>query len=135
MKENSTKSKYYPGVGRRKAAIATTRLTPGKGVITINEKPVEQYFINSSYVDSIKAPLKILSKDTSYDVSIRVNGGGLRAQAEAARLGIARALLALNEDFRITLRKEGFLTRDGRVKERKKPGLKKARKAPQFSKR
>ncbi len=131
----SPKTQYYPGVGRRKRAIATARLVDGKGQILINEKTITDYFGKDEYESIIRSPLVLLSKDKSSDVSIKVSGGGLKAQAEAARLAIARALLALNEDYRASLRKEGLLTRDSRVKERKKPGLKKARKAPQFSKR
>lgn len=131
----SADTQYYPGVGRRKRAIATARLVNGKGKIIINDKAIIEYFGSTEFESIINAPLVLLSKDKTVDISLKVSGGGLKAQAEAARLAIARALLALNEDFKPTLRKEGFLTRDSRVKERKKPGLKKARKAPQFSKR
>lgn len=131
----SEKQAYFPGVGRRKRAIATARLEVGKGNIVINEKSIIDYFGNAEFESIITAPLVLLSKDKTTNISLKVNGGGLKSQAEAARLAISRALLAQNEDFRISLRKEGFLTRDSRVKERKKPGLKKARKAPQFSKR
>lgn len=126
---------YYTGVGRRKKSIATVRLTKGKGVITVNDKTIEQYFGNDSFEQTIYAPLVLLAKDKTLDVNARVEGGGVHGQAGAIRLGIARALLKMSEDFRVSLRREGYLTRDPRVKERKKPGLKKARKAPQFSKR
>lgn len=126
---------YYPGVGRRKESVATVRLTNGKGVFTVNEVSIEKYFNNPTYTNSVLAPLVLLGKEKSVDVNARVNGGGLTGQAEAIRLGIARAILGMSEDYRVSLRKGGFLTRDARVKERKKPGLRKARKAPQFSKR
>lgn len=129
------KEQYYTGVGRRKKSIATVRLTKGKGTITVNDKSVNEYFGNDNFEQTLYAPLVLLAKDKTLDVNSRVSGGGLHGQAEAIRLGIARALLDMSEDFRVSLRREGFLTRDPRVKERKKPGLKKARKAPQFSKR
>ncbi len=129
------KDQYYPGVGRRKRSVATVRLTNGKGVVTINDKSPLEYFGTDVFEKTLKAPLVLLAKDKTVDVNARVNGGGLTGQAEAIRLGIARALLGMSEDFRVSLRQGGFLTRDARVKERKKPGLKKARKAPQFSKR
>lgn len=134
----ATKAKsknYYPGVGRRKQSVATIRLTNGKGIITINDMPAEKYFNNPTYTNAIVSPLILLGKEKSVDINARVNGGGLSGQAEAIRLGIARAIVGMSEDYRTSLRKEGFLTRDARVKERKKPGLRKARKAPQFSKR
>lgn len=133
--KSPVKKQYYPGVGRRKRSVATVRLITGKGVITVNDKSVNEYFGTDIYEETIKVPLVLLSKDKTVDISARVEGGGLRGQAEAIRLGIARALLGMSEDFKVSLRKEGYLTRDSRVKERKKPGLKKARKAPQFSKR
>lgn len=134
MAETKAKN-YYPGVGRRKQSVATVRLTNGKGNITINEVSAEKYFNNPTYSNAILAPLVLLGKEKSVDISARVNGGGLTGQAEAIRLGIARAIVGMSEDYRVSLRKEGLLTRDARVKERKKPGLRKARKAPQFSKR
>ena len=97
--------------------------------------PAEKYFNNPTYTNAIVSPLILLGKEKSVDINARVNGGGLSGQAEAIRLGIARAIVGMSEDYRTSLRKEGFLTRDARVKERKKPGLRKARKAPQFSKR
>ncbi len=140
MAESTTKSpakkqQYYPGVGRRKRSIATIRLTVGKGVITVNDKTPQEYFGTDTYDEVLRSPLVLLAKDKSVDINARVAGGGLKGQAEAIRLGIARALLGMSEDFKVSLRREGYLTRDARVKERKKPGLKKARKAPQFSKR
>lgn len=135
IKPDVKKQQYYPGVGRRKRSVATIRLTNGKGVITVNDKTPLQYFGSDVFEQTLRAPLILLAKDKTVDINARVEGGGLTGQAEAIRLGIARALLGMSEDFRVSLRKEGFLTRDARVKERKKPGLKKARKAPQFSKR
>ncbi len=135
IKATTKSQQYYPGVGRRKRSIATVRMTNGKGVITVNDKTVLEYFGTDSYDQTLRAPLVLLSKDKTIDVNARVSGGGLKGQAEAIRLGIARALLEMSDDYKVSLRKEGFLTRDARVKERKKPGLKKARKAPQFSKR
>lgn len=129
------KEQYYTGVGRRKRSIATVRLTKGKGQIMVNDKSVDEYFGNDNFEQILYAPLVLLAKDKTLDVNARVEGGGVRGQAEAIRLGIARALLNISEDFRVSLRREGYLTRDPRIKERKKPGLKKARKAPQFSKR
>lgn len=134
MAETKAKN-YYPGVGRRKQSVATVRLTNGKGIITINDVSAEKYFNNPTYSNAILAPLVLLGKEKSVDISARVNGGGLTGQADAIRLGIARAIVGMSEDYRVSLRKEGLLTRDARVKERKKPGLRKARKAPQFSKR
>lgn len=134
-KPTASKEQYYPGVGRRKRSVATIRLTSGKGIITVNDKTPIEYFGSDVFEQTLRAPLVLLAKDKTLDVSARVSGGGLTGQAEAIRLGIARALLGMSEDFRVSLRKEGFLTRDARVKERKKPGLRKARKAPQFSKR
>ncbi len=134
--ETTTKAKnYYPGVGRRKQSVATVRITNGKGTITVNDMPAEKYFSNPTYLATIKSALILLSKEKTLDISVRVRGGGSSGQAEAVRLGIARAIVGMSEDFRTSLRKEGLLTRDARVKERKKYGLKKARKAPQFSKR
>jgi len=129
------KTQYYTGVGRRKRSIATIRLTNGKGAIVVNGKAPMEYFGTEVFEQTLRAPLILLSKDKTVDINAKVEGGGLHGQAEAIRLGIARALLEMSEDFRVSLRKEGYLTRDARVKERKKPGLKKARKAPQFSKR
>jgi small subunit ribosomal protein S9 len=134
-KKISKKDHYYPGVGRRKRSVATIRLTNGKGVIKVNDKTPLEYFGSDVFEQTLRAPLVLLAKDKTVDINARVEGGGLTGQADAIRLGIARALLGMNEEYRVSLRKEGFLTRDARVKERKKPGLKKARKAPQFSKR
>lgn len=127
---------YYWAVGRRKQSVAVVRVLKGKGIININSKVAGDYFLgNEAYIHTIKAPLELLSKGKELDVEVKVDGGGMRGQSEAIRLGIARALVEMSADFRTSLKKHGYLTRDPRKKERKKPGLKKARKAPQFSKR
>ena len=126
---------YHYGLGRRKRAIATARLFAGKGTTLVNDVPVEEYFNNVTLVAELSRPLGLTGNAEKMHASIKVVGGGKRGQAEAGRLAIARALLELNTDLRPTLKKAGYLTRDPREKERKKPGLKRARKAPQFSKR
>lgn len=131
-----SKKHYYRAVGRRKQAVAVVRLSSGKGEMTINDKPAEEFFSkNTAYTKIAKVPLELVSKADSMDVSAKVNGGGTRGQADAIRLGVARALVEMSEDFHTSLKKQGYLTRDPRKKERKKPGLRKARKKPQFSKR
>jgi small subunit ribosomal protein S9 len=122
-------------VGRRKSAIARVRLMPGKGSITINNKDVTAYFPYFEFWKEIESPLVLTDTRTAVDISVRVQGGGVRGQAEAVRHGIARALIKMNPEWKKTLRSEGFITRDPRVKERKKPGLKRARRAPQWQKR
>ncbi|MFZ4893363.1 30S ribosomal protein S9 [Plantibacter sp. Mn2098] len=123
-------------VGRRKQAIARVRLVPGTGVITVNGRTLEDYFPNKLHQQLINDPFTILDLAGGYDVIARISGGGPSGQAGALRLGIARSLNQIDEENnRATLKKAGFLSRDARVKERKKAGLKKARKAPQFSKR
>lgn len=129
------KQNYYYAVGRRKSAVATVRLMNGKGVMTVNGQPSGEYFNNAMLSKMLTAPLDQVSKADKLDAIIRVEGGGKRGQVDAIRLGIARALVEMSEDFRLSLKKAGLLTRDPREKERKKYGLKKARKAPQFSKR
>jgi small subunit ribosomal protein S9 len=127
---------YYEGVGRRKAATARVRIYPGgEGNIVINDRPVAEYFSRSMDIIHLREPLEVTNTQSSYDISVLVNGGGIKGQAGAIRLGIARALLKADPELRPPLRTGGFLTRDARVKERKKPGLKKARKAPQYTKR
>ncbi len=128
-------SDFYRAVGRRKEAIARVRLTKGTGLFVVNEKAVEKYFPSFELLQTVQAPLVQLSLRESFDVSVKVIGGGFRGQADAVRHGISRALLILEPEYRKTLRRLGYLTRDPRVKERKKPGLKRARRAPQFSKR
>ena len=123
-------------IGRRKTSVAKVQLVPGKGTISVNNKPGELYFqFNSQYMTALKAPLLSLGLENNYDIQINTHGGGLKGQTDAAKLGIARALCYISDEARSSLKKEGLLTRDYRSKERKKYGLKKARKAPQFSKR
>jgi len=125
----------YLGTGRRKNSTARVIMTPGSGKITFNKKDITEY-INFAHLHLVvKQPLAVTDTVDSYDIRINVNGGGFSGQAGAARHGIARALLQVDPDFRPALKAAGLLTRDPRMKERKKPGLKKARKSPQFSKR
>lgn len=127
---------YYEGVGRRKAATARVRIYPeGQGRIIVNDKPAEQYFPRIGDMERILKPLKVTEGEGRYDITVLVKGGGITGQADAVSHGLARALLKYNPDFRPLLRKAGLLTRDAREKERKKPGLKRARKAPQYTKR
>ena len=127
---------YYHGTGRRKNAIARVRLTEGNGKITVNGKDLDEYFGAETLKYIVRQPLAATETASNYDVICTVKGGGFTGQAGAIRHGIARALLEVNSDeYRPTLKSNGFLTRDSRMKERKKYGLKKARKAPQFSKR
>ena len=124
------------GTGRRKQAIARVRIVPGTGEWKINGKSLEQYFPNKVHQQIVNEPLKVLELDGAYDVLVRVHGGGSSGQAGAVRLGVARSLNGVDEELnRPALKKAGLLTRDARVPERKKAGLKKARKAPQYSKR
>ena len=125
----------YRGTGRRKTSVAQVRLLPGNGNISINGKDIDEYFDYETLKVDAKEPLEILEISDQYDAIIKVTGGGYTGQAGADRHGIARALLVANPEFRPTLKKAGMLTRDPRMKERKKYGLKKARKSPQFSKR
>lgn len=135
MAEATKKDHYYYGLGRRKSAVATVRLFMKKGETTINGKPAAEYLNNQTLIRTIEAPLVLTGHNNSSHAIIRVSGGGTKGQAEAISLGLARALVVMSEDLRPSLRKAGLLTRDSREKERKKYGLKKARKAPQFSKR
>jgi small subunit ribosomal protein S9 len=126
----------YWGTGRRKSAVARVRLVPGNGEITINGKPGVEYLqFNPGYLASAKAPLETLGLENEYDILVNAHGGGLTGQADSIRLGVARALCQLDPENRKPLKIEGYLTRDPRAKERKKYGLHKARKAPQYSKR
>lgn len=122
-------------VGRRKSAIARVYVKPGNGTITINHKPVETYFPLDIFQYVVKQPLLVLENAESYDITVNLKGGGIHGQAEAARLGIARALIEINPEWRPLMKKNGFLTRDSRVVERKKPGQPGARRKFQFSKR
>jgi small subunit ribosomal protein S9 len=126
---------YYEGVGRRKRASARVRLYPGEGNVVVNDKPAEEYFSRERDVAHLLEPLKATDTVGKFNISVKVQGGGISGQAGAVRHGIARALLAANPNLRSVLRKGGFLSRDARAKERKKPGLKRARKAPQYTKR
>jgi len=136
MEPNIFTGKYFYGTGRRKSAVARVRIYPGKGTrIVINNKKGDAYFSPSYLVDEVTEPLKIVGMLKDYDISARVAGGGMMAQADAVRHGVARALVALDVDLKSSLKKAGFITRDAREKERMKPGLKRARRAPQFSKR
>ena len=129
------KEQYY-GTGRRKSSVARVRLVPGKGKITINGKDIDEYFGLDTLKVIVRQPMTLTKTLDKFDVIVRVEGGGFTGQAGAIRHGVARALLEVDTDaYRADLKAAGFLTRDSRMKERKKYGLKKARKAPQFSKR
>jgi small subunit ribosomal protein S9 len=138
-KVKSSKSavqEYYYGTGKRKMAVAKVRLYKnGKGEIKVNDQDVSEYFPLKEQHQVLLSPLKLTSSLKKFDITVVVKGGGIIAQSEAIRHGISRALLEFDEALRLTLKKAGLLTRDPRVKERKKPGLHKARRAPQFSKR
>ncbi len=128
--------RYYEGVGRRKEAVARVRVMSGQGQFTVNGKPLNEYFTRLGDVDAILRPLEVAQQDRSQlDISVLVRGGGVTGQTDAVKLGLTRALVQLNPDFRPLMRKAGLLTVDARVKERKKPGLKRARKAPTYTKR
>ncbi|WP_339198311.1 30S ribosomal protein S9 [Aeribacillus sp. FSL k6-2211] len=125
----------YYGTGRRKSSVARVRLVPGEGRIVINKRNIEDYIPTKALIEDIKQPLVLTETVGNYDVLVNVRGGGFTGQAGAIRHGIARALLQADPEYRRTLKRAGLLTRDARVKERKKYGLKGARRAPQFSKR
>ena len=135
MPKAKTDKIVFYGTGRRKSSIARVRLVEGKGTITINGKDIDEYLGTDTLKVIVKQPLTATNTVDKYDVICKVQGGGFTGQAGAIRLGIARALLEANNEYRPTLKSAGFLTRDPRMKERKKYGLKKARRAPQFSKR
>ncbi len=126
--------RYY-GTGRRKSSVARVYLVPGNGNVTINKRSIDEYFGLETLKLIVRQPLELTQTVSKFDVLVNVHGGGYTGQAGAIRHGISRALLEADTDYRAALKKAGFLTRDPRMKERKKPGLKKARKAPQFSKR
>lgn len=129
-------SKFIQTTGRRKTSVARVRLIKGKGDININDRDISLYFSDvKNAKELIIEPLILLGQDKKYDISVKVQGGGKKSQVYAIRLGVARSILKISEDFRPSLKKGGFLTRDSRMKERKKYGLKRARKAPQFRKR
>ena len=121
--------------GRRKAAVARVRLRPGQGAITVNRRPIEQYFTSATHRMVVTEPLRLTNTAESWDIDATIDGGGVSGQAGALRLGIARSMVVVDPELRTTLKKAGLLTRDAREKESKKYGLKKARKAPQYSKR
>jgi small subunit ribosomal protein S9 len=127
---------FYEGIGRRKESTARVRVMNGTGKFMVNEKPGEEYFTRLGDVDAIMAPLLTAGFERNQmDITVIVRGGGVTGQTKSVQLGVARALTKMNPDLRPALRKGGFLTRDARVKERKKPGLKRARKAPTYTKR
>ena len=125
----------YYGTGRRKKSVARVRLVPGTGVITINKRDIDEYFGLETLKVVVRQPLELTKTAGKFDIIVNVQGGGFTGQAGAIRHGISRALLEVDEEYRAALKAEGFLTRDPRMKERKKYGLKAARRAPQFSKR
>jgi small subunit ribosomal protein S9 len=125
----------YSGTGKRKTSVARVILRPGSGATWFNGRTLEDYFPRGLHRSQVVAPLKVAGVEGQYDIRVRVHGGGLTGQAGAVRHGIARALVEINPELRVPLKREGFLTRDARQVERKKAGLHKARKAPQFSKR
>lgn len=130
------KNNYFYALGRRKSATARVRLTSGKGVITVNDKPAAEYFADSKYLlTKLEQPFTVLENNGKFDVSAHVTGGGHDGQLEAIRLGIAKALVVMNEDLKSTLKRADLLSRDPRDKERKKFGLRGARKQRQFTKR
>lgn len=129
-------AQYYEAVGRRKESTARVRVASGTGTFTVNEKEAAIYFPRVGDLQDVLRAFNAVGQDANkYDITVKVNGGGVTGQTEAVRLGLARALVLLNGDWTSALRKHGLLTRDARVKERKKPGLKKARKAPTYTKR
>nr|QCI07906.1 ribosomal protein S9 [Pleonosporium borreri] len=133
---NNNINLIYSGTGRRKKSIARVRLIPGSGKLVINGLPGESYLqFSPNYLRVSCTPLTLLGLNKEYDIYVKAEGGGLTGQADAIRLGLARALCIVNPENRLTLKSEGLLSRDSRIKERKKYGLRKARKAPQYSKR
>ena len=135
MAKKATKAAKFYGTGRRKSSVARVYLVPGKGTITINKRDIDDYFGLETLKVIVRQPLVATETVEKYDAIVTVKGGGFTGQAGAIRHGVAHALLTVDADFRPTLKKAGFLTRDPRMKERKKYGLKAARRAPQFSKR
>jgi small subunit ribosomal protein S9 len=128
-------AQYYEGIGRRKTSSARVRIETGSGNFVVNGKPLQEYFPRDGDADSIIAPLQSAELEGRVDVSVLVQGGGITGQTGAVRHGLARALLEMDPELRPKMRQDGFLTRDSRMKERKKPGLKRARKAPTYTKR
>lgn len=135
LQTSETQSAYF-GIGRRKTSVAKVVIVPGNGAIVVNQKPGELYLqFNAQLINATKAPLTVLGLENAYDIYVNTHGGGLKGQADAIKLGVARALCYVNKDNKALLKSEDLLTRDARCKERKKYGLRKARKAPQYSKR
>jgi small subunit ribosomal protein S9 len=130
-----TNQQYYAGVGRRKTSVARARIMPGDGTVVVNGQPLVQYFGGDTWTAQVQEPFQVINAAGRYNVDIKVVGGGRSGQAGAIAHAISRALLASDDTFRLPLRKAGLLTRDARMKERKKYGLKRARKAPQYTKR
>ena len=129
-------NEYFYGLGRRKAATARARLMTGKGSFTVNDKPASDYFCsNEAWLEEMLQPLSLIGKEKAYDITIKVDGGGIAGQVDACKLAISKALSVMNDDLRGTLKKAGLLKRDPREKEPKKYGLRSARKREQFSKR
>ena len=129
-------AEFFEATGRRKESTARVRLTAGNGTFVVNEKPLEEYFPRLGDASTILSVLEATSQNPAqYDISVKVDGGGVTGQRDAVKLGLARALVTMDESLRSALRAEGLLTRDPRIKERKKPGLKRARKAPTYTKR
>jgi small subunit ribosomal protein S9 len=126
---------YFEGIGRRKSSTARVRIVSGSGEFTVNQKPLEEFFPRLGDSSSVLEPLEVVGQRNLLDVSALVKGGGVTGQTGAVKLGVARALLKMDPELKPVLRKGGFLTRDSREKERKKPGLKRARKAPTYTKR
>ncbi len=127
---------YYEGIGRRKESTARVRLMSGSGRFVVNDRPAQEYFPRTGDIEAILGTMVVTGQEReAYDITVVVNGGGVTGQTDSVKLGLARALVKMNPDFTSPLRKGGFLTRDPRVKERKKPGLKRARKAPTYTKR
>jgi small subunit ribosomal protein S9 len=127
--------RYHEGIGRRKTSTARVRIVSGTGTMVVNEKPLAEYFPRTGDIDAIMAPLRAAGLDGKFDVSVKVNGGGVTGQTGAVLHGLARALVEMDPELRAIMRRGGYLTRDAREKERKKPGLKRARKAPTYTKR
>jgi small subunit ribosomal protein S9 len=130
-----TKTAGTLGTGRRKEAVVRVRLSAGTGMISLNGRPLEEYFPSRAHRMVVTSPLRLIGREKDFDITARLDGGGISGQAGALRQGIARALIQLDPELRPQLKREGLLTRDPREKERRKYGLKKARKAPQYSKR
>ncbi len=128
-------ARYFYGTGRRKTSVARVRLYPGTGEIIVNDKPLDEYFPRDVDRTQVRAPLRATGRLEQFNIMVKVEGGGITGQAGAVGHGIARALLEVDPELRPPLRKGGYLTRDPRMKERKKAGLKRARKAPQYTKR